>query len=214
MSKIILNEIYNSMLEGDDEQVELLVKSSLNQGIDPSEILKTLTDSLNEIGKLFEKKELYLPDLMIAGKTMEKSLLYINPYLKNVGYKREMLATIIIGTVKGDLHTIGKSIVSTMLRTAGFEVIDIGEDISPEQFLEAIKKYQPDILAMSSLLSTTAIEQKKVTDMLVELNIREKILVIVGGGAIDEDFAKEIGADGYAPSAVSAVTMLKSLLKP
>ncbi|RLE87656.1 MAG: cobalamin-binding protein, partial [Thermoprotei archaeon] len=134
------------------------------------------------------------------------------PEIKKRGEASRKLGTVVIGTVRGDLHDIGKSIVATMLRAAGFEVIDLGVDVPPEKFVEAVKKYNADIVAMSALLTTTMLEMKNVIEALKQAGLRDRVKVIVGGAAVTEEFAKEIGADGYGEDAVKAVKICKELL--
>ncbi|RLE65754.1 MAG: cobalamin-binding protein [Thermoprotei archaeon] len=211
----IFNEIKKNMVELDDVKVKQLIEEALKKGVSPTEIVeKSLRPAMVEIGELFEKGEYFLAELVVAGdifkEVMDELLL---PALRKSGAEIEKLGTVVIGTVKGDLHDIGKSIVASMLRAAGFEVIDLGVDVSPEKFVEAVKKYNANIVGLSALLTTTMLEMKNVIEELKKAGLRDKVKVIVGGAPVTPEFAKEIGADAYARDAVEAVEVCKKLLK-
>ena len=159
------------------------------------------------------KKNIFLPELISSSDTMQFIVPKLEEEILKSGKKREVLGRIVIGTVLGDLHTIGKQMVSTLLRANGFEVIDLGIDISAEKFIAAIKKNEADILAMSALLTTTAYEQKNVMEVLEKENLRDSVKVMVGGGAVTKDFADNISADGYDSTAPGAVKLALELIK-
>jgi 5-methyltetrahydrofolate--homocysteine methyltransferase len=192
------------------EDINKIVIEGLESGIDPIEIINTLNKTLEEIGKKYENGELFLAELMMAGYIATQIVNTLKPYL--VKTKMKTFGKIIFGTVKGDIHDIGKNIVIMMLQSAGFEVIDLGVDVSAEKFIEAIINEKPNMLCMSALLTSTMEEMKNVIDVLKENNLRNKIKVVIGGRPITKDFAIEIGADGYAGDAVKAVKVIKELI--
>jgi len=213
-----LEELYGRLkeefLKFNFEEVKKLAREALSRGASPNDVIeRALRPAMEEAGRRFEKGEFFLAELVVAGdlfkEVMDEVLL---PEIKKRGEASRKLGTVIIGTVRGDLHDIGKSIVATMLRAAGFEVIDLGVDVPPEKFVEAVKKYNADIVAMSALLTTTMLEMKNVIEALKQAGLRDRVKVIVGGAAVTEEFAKEIGADGYGEDAVKAVKICKELL--
>jgi len=201
-----------AIIEYDAVNAAKLSKDIVEKKIDPIEALDGLADAMREVGDRFEKGDLWLPDLVGAASALQAATPILEEELKRTGEKQKVLGTIVIGTVLGDIHTIGKTMVSTLCTAGGFKVIDLGINIKADKFLEAIKKYKPDILAMSALLTTTAPEQRKVIEAIEDQGIRYKIKVMVGGGAINEDFAKSIGADGYNPTAPGAVELARELI--
>ncbi|MCD6562719.1 MAG: corrinoid protein [Thermoproteales archaeon] len=209
------NEIFSKIREGflsfDFEETKELVKDALERGVDPVEIIeKSLRPAMEIVGEKFEQGEFFLSELVVAGDLFKEIMdELISPRLKK---EEKELGTVVIGTVRGDLHDIGKNIVATMLRVAGFKVIDLGVDVSPEAFLEAVKKYKPDIVGMSALLTTTMIEMENVIKELEKAGVRKDVKIIVGGAAVTEDFAKKIGADAYGKDAVEAVAICKRLV--
>ena len=209
---IILNKLRESILEYDEEGIKELAECALKEGIDPVIAVDALTDAITEVGEKFNQGDLFLPEQMLAAKTMNNAMPLLQEDILKKGLKKESAGKIIIGTVFGDIHTIGINMVATLLISGGFEVINLGCNIKAETFIEAINKHNPDILAMSALLTTTAPQQKKVIASLIENRIRDKVKVIIGGGAITKEFANEIGADGYEPTAPLAVKLAKQLL--
>jgi methylmalonyl-CoA mutase cobalamin-binding domain/chain len=224
MSELTLNEIRES---NSKEPLDKLVKSLviydenlskeaiyeiIANKTDPLIALARMTEVMRLIGDGFEKNELFLPDLLSASDTMKSVMPVLEEEIKKRGEKRDSIGKVVIGTVLGDIHSIGKTMVATLLSANGFEVIDIGIDIKSEKFIEAVKKNKADILAMSALLTTTAYEQKNVMAVLDKEGVRKKVKVIVGGGAITEEFANKIGADGYSATAPGAVKLCKDLL--
>lgn len=207
----IFNKIKESFLSFDFDGTKNMVKEALEKGVDPVEIIeKSLRPAMEVVGEKFEEGEFFLSELVVAGDLFKEIMdELISPRLKK---EEKELGTIVIGTVKGDLHDIGKNIVATMLRVAGFNVIDLGVDVSPEDFLEAVKKYKPDIVGMSALLTTTMIEMENVVKELEKAGVRKDVKIIVGGAAVTEDFAKKIGADAYGKDAVEAVAICKRLV--
>jgi len=196
------------------EEVKSLVRRALEDGASPNEVIeKALRPAMEETGRRFENGEFFLAELVVAGdlfkEVMDEILV---PEIRRRGGEASKLGTVVIGTVRGDLHDIGKSIVATMLQAAGFEVIDLGVDVPPEKFVEAARQYGADIVAMSALLTTTMLEMRNVIEALKRAGIRDSVKVVVGGAAVTEEFARSIGADGYGEDAVKAVEVCKKLL--
>lgn len=212
MSKIS-EMIQEAILSFEKEKLAEVVKESLEKGYDPIEIINAITTALSEVGKRFERGELFLVHLVTAGEAANEAVSkFIEPLLKKEGTKREVVGRVVIGTVAGDIHDIGKNIVASMLFAAGFEVIDQGKDVPVEEFVNAVKKHNPDILGLSALLTTTLPVQKDVIEALKKHNLRSKVKVIIGGAPASAEWAKEIGADGYAEDATKAVEVAKKLL--
>ena len=212
MSKNILEKLKNSIFEYDETGIRSIAEDALKEGVNPIEAIDALTEAITEIGERFNEGDLFLPELMLAAKTMNNAMPVLQNEILKRGLKKDSAGKIVIGTVFGDIHTIGISMVATLLVSSGFNVFNLGCNVSAETFIEAVNTHKPDILAMSALLTTTAPQQKKVISALIENGMRDKVKVIVGGGAITEEFAKEIGADGYEPTAPLAVKLAKQLL--
>ncbi len=212
MKAEIFDKLYKAMIDYDDSNLKILSIEAIKKGINPIEIIEVLTKAISEIGERFQKGELWLPDLMLAAKTMEAGMDPLKEEILKKGLNISYIGKIIIGTVYGDLHSIGKTMVATLLKANGFEVIDLGINVEAKAFLDAIKKYNPNILAMSALLTTTAPEMGRVIADLTKAGVRNRIKIMVGGGAITQEFAVNIGADGYEPTAVLAVDLAKRLI--
>ena len=185
---------------------------AMDEGIDPLEALDALTEAIREVGDAFGVGEIFLPELVSAADAMQAALPIIETKLQETGGKRSSVGKVVAGTVAGDIHNIGKSMLCTLLTADGFEVIDLGIDVPTPQFVRAVQEHQPDIVALSALLTITAMEQRNVIDALKEAGIRDTVQVIVGGGAISDEFAASIGADGYDPTAPGGVTLCRRLL--
>jgi 5-methyltetrahydrofolate--homocysteine methyltransferase len=206
-----LDEIFKNVIDGQAEEVVARVKIALEQGSSADEILnKALIAAMNEVGKRFEEGEFYVPEMLIAARAMQAGLQVLRPYLVESGIKAA--GRIAIGTVKGDLHDIGKNLVAMMLEGAGFEVQNLGTDVSPEKFVEAVRSNNVDIIGMSALLTTTMTNMKDTIKVLEESGLRNKVKVMIGGAPVTESFAKQIGADGFAPDASRAVSLAKALI--
>jgi len=210
----ILERIKNLLVNIEIDKVEEAVKEALKVGISPLEIIEGgLAPAMRIIGDKFERGEYFLAELVAAGETFKEILNNIlKPKMMERGEITKKLGKVVIGTVRGDLHDIGKNIVATMLESAGFEVYDLGVDVAPEDFVKKVKETGADIVAMSALLTTTMIEMKNVIEELKKAGIRDKVKVVIGGAPITEEFAKEIGADAYGEDAVKAVKVCKQLL--
>lgn len=206
-----LNKIYTSVLEGDAPGTEANIISAMDEGVEAGKILnESLIAAMDEVGKRFENGEYYVPEMLIAARAMQAGLGLLKPHLVEAGI--ESAGKVVIGTVKGDLHDIGKNLVAMMLEGAGFEIIDLGTDVSPDKFMAAVQEHGPQIMGVSALLTTTMQSMKSTIEVLEEAGVRDTVKIIVGGAPVTDDFAKEIGADGYAPDASRAVAVAKSLL--
>ena len=211
----IMNRIKECLIDLDEECVLDLVEKALDTGCSATELVfGPMSEAMQEIGRLYEEGEYFIAELMDAADIFKKAMKILRPRLEEEARSRGGggRVRIVIGTVKGDIHDIGKSLVATMLEAAGYEVIDLGVDVSPEQFVEAVKNYKPQILAMSALLTSTAKHMREVIELLTKEGLRDKVYVIVGGAAVTPDFAREIGADAYGGTAVDAVNIVKKLV--
>ncbi len=188
-------------------------ETAMENEIDPTEALGVLTGAIRQVGEGFASGERFLPDLVGAADALQAAMPIIEEELKERGVERKSEGTVVVGTVSGDIHNIGKSMLCTLLLADGFEVIDLGIDVPSSRFVEAVQRHTADILAMSALLTTTAQEQRHVIEMLEEAGIRDTVKVMVGGGAINEEFAESIGADGYDPTAPGGVALARRLLE-
>jgi len=201
-----------TILTGKVDEISGLVKKALEQGTNPQDIVgHGLIAGMNEVGVLFKSGEMYIPEVLVSAKTMHKGMELLRPLLSKAEAKT--MGTVVLGTVKGDLHDIGKNLVGMMFEGAGFEVIDIGVDQPPEKFVEAARKKEAQVIALSALLTTTMGEMPKVISALKEAGLRERVKIMVGGAPLNEKFATTIGADGYAPDAGSAVEKLRQLVQ-
>jgi len=206
-----LKPIYTAVLEGDMDVVAEGVKTALDNGIAPGEILNdALIAAMGEVGELFEEGEYFVPEMLIAARAMKAGLGYLKPFLVDSGI--EPIGTVAIGTVKGDLHDIGKNLVSMMLEGAGFEVMDLGTDVSPENFVSAIQQ-GADLVGFSALLTTTMPAMETTIQAIEAAGLRDQVKIMIGGAPVTAEYAKRIGADGYASDAGQAATLAKSLLK-
>jgi len=212
MSDDILNNIQATLAKGDRVGVAKLTKEALDKGLSVKSILEDgLIKSMNAIGEKFKANEIFIPEVLIAAKAMHAGIAVLEPLFAASGIKPA--GRVVIGTVKGDLHDIGKNIVSMMLKGACFEVVDLGIDVPPGKFLEIVQTKTPDIIAMSSLLTTSMGAMRETIKVLKESGLRDKVKIIVGGAPITQVFADSIGADSYAKDAATAVDKAKELLK-
>jgi 5-methyltetrahydrofolate--homocysteine methyltransferase len=205
-----LEQLFAGVVNGESEIVEQKVQEALHSGIDPAVILNEgMIAAMSEVGRQFEEGECYVPEMLVAARAMQNGMSLLKPHLQNE--KFETRGKVAIGTVKGDLHDIGKNLVGIMLEGAGFEIQDLGTDVAPEKFVEAARA-GANVIALSALLSTTMIKMRDVVESLQKANLPNKVVVIVGGAPLTETFAKSIGADGFAPDASRAVGVVKALL--
>jgi len=212
MSAIVLEGLKKAVLEYDADAAAGWAAKAAEQGLDPLEALDAMTVTIREVGDRFGRGELWLPDLVGAAAAMQAAMPVIEAEIQKQGKQRSSLGTVVAGTVFGDIHSIGISIVVALARAQGFTVVDLGVDVTAERFVQAVTHEEADLLAMSALLTTTAYEQKKVIDALTRQGLRDKVKVVVGGGAITDEFAESIGADGYAPTAPLAAELFRELM--
>jgi len=207
----VLKELYEGILDGDMEVAEEKVQEALDEGIGPGRILNEgMIAAMAEVGQLFEDGEYFVPEMLIAARAMQGGLVLLKPYLGEGDVQSP--GKVVIGTVKGDLHDIGKNLVAMMLEGAAFEIVDLGTDVKPETFVEAVKENGADVVAMSALLTTTMPNMTTTITALEEAGLRDKVKVLVGGAPLTQDYADKIGADGYAADANQAVARAKALV--
>lgn len=212
MSEDIYQKLAQAVIDGEPEDAEALAQQALEQGVDPLDCINLgLVKGIQKVGELFAKGDYFLPELIIGADAMKSALDVLEPSLLE-GQKREVVGKVVLGTVEGDLHEIGKTLVATMLTANGFKVTDIGVDKKPAEFIAAIREMDADIVGASALLTTTMLQQKKLIEAIAEAGLREKVKVLVGGAPVTESFAREIGADGYAEDAISAVNVAYRLM--
>ena len=209
----ILENLATAIVEGDDDMALENARAALDAQLDPLEAVEQgLSKGMNIIGEQFERGDVFLPELLMAASAFKAAMEILKPEIE---FQRKEIAkqgTIIIGTVKGDLHSIGKNIVGTVLETKGFDVVDIGIDNSALDIIQEAQKSRADIIALSCLMTTTMPAQKEVIETLEEMGLRDKYFVIVGGGPVTQEWANEIGADGYGESAIQAAELVKGLM--
>jgi 5-methyltetrahydrofolate--homocysteine methyltransferase len=207
----VLEEIAKSLEEGEDERVAGLVRQALERGLAPGDVLhRGLIAGMGVVGERFRAREIFLPDVLLAARAMYAGLDLLKPLLAQGGVP--VAGTVVLGTVQGDLHDIGKNLVGIMLEGAGFQVVDLGHDVSPARFVEAAVAEGAGVIGMSALLTTTMPAMKEVVDLLRERGLGAKIRTIVGGAPLSAEYAREIGADAYGFDAGSAVERVKALL--
>ncbi|HZK85978.1 MAG TPA: corrinoid protein [Desulfosporosinus sp.] len=207
----ILEELTQRVIEGKLEMVKELTRQAIASGLEPEEIINQgLIMGMNVVGVRFKAGDMYVPEVLMCARSMSGGMELVKPLL--MGKELPSAGKVLIGTVKGDLHDIGKNLVAMLLESVGFTVINLGTDISTEQFIQAIKEHNPDVLGLSALLTTTMLGMKDVIDQLVEEGMRDKIKVIIGGAPISQEFSDEIGADGFAPDGASATELCQKLL--
>lgn len=203
--------LISSVREGKLEESVALVESAIKNNVPPQVIINDyLVKGMQEVGNLYEEGKAFIPNLLLAARAMKGCLALLRPLLKD--NSDVTIGRLVIGTVKGDLHDIGKNLVASMLEGCGFEVINLGVDISDEQFVAAVEEYHPQIVCLSALLTTTMTYMKNIIDALENHGLREKVKVLVGGAPVTEEFARKIGADGYSSNANEAVWLAKSVL--
>jgi 5-methyltetrahydrofolate--homocysteine methyltransferase len=207
----ILVDMRQSVIDGDMNTTQELVKKVLAEKIPPEQILKEgLISAMEEVGRRFESGEFFVPEMLISARAMKSGLAILRPHL--IAANVQSIGKVVIGTVQGDLHDIGKNLVGMMLEGAGFEVVDLGVDVSPEKYVAAVKEYQPDLVACSALLTTTMPRMANIISSIKESGLGDQVKVMIGGAPITAEYASKIGADGYAPDAALAATCAKELL--
>lgn len=206
----ILTQISNAVVDGQIDEISSLTNSALNSGFSAKDILeKGLMPGMDIIGVGFKRGDRFIPEVLIAATTMHIALDLLKPLLASTGEK--MAGKVIIGTVKGDVHDIGKKLVGMLLEGAGFEVVDLGKDVPMDKFVDAVRREKPDLLAMSALLTTTMVSMSQTITALKDAGLRESVKVMIGGAPVTADYAKQIGADGYAANAPEAVDLAMRL---
>jgi len=199
-----------AVLEGNEEKVPKLVQKGLDEGLAPKDILDNgLIVGMNEVGARFKRGEMFVPEVLMSAKSMQAGLSVLRPELVASGAR--LIGTIVMGTVKGDLHDIGKNLVGMMCEGAGFQVIDLGFNVEPEKFVQAIKEHQPNIVGMSALLTTTMRAMGHTINAIEEAGLRDQVKIMVGGAPVDAEFAERIGADGYGSNAPAGSDLAKRL---
>ncbi len=206
-----LQAMAENLIKGNAPEVKRLTQEAVDEGLNPGQILNQgLIAGMNVVGQKFKNNEFYVPEVLIAARAMHSAMDVLRPLLSDAGVQE--IGSIAIGTAKGDLHDIGKNLVAMMLEGAGFEVIDLGIDVGPEKFVEVVQNQKVDVVAISALLTTTMPGMKTVIESLKSAGMREKVKTMIGGAPVTQQYADEIGADGYAPDAASAADKAKELL--
>jgi methylmalonyl-CoA mutase cobalamin-binding domain/chain len=212
MQEEILKNLGNAVLGFNAQSAEEWAAKAMEAGIDPLAALSALTDAIRTVGDLFEKGEYFLPELVTAADVLQKATPVIEARIRASGAQKRSLGRVVAGTVFGDIHSIGKTMVCTLLTADGFDVIDLGVNVSAESFLKAIREHDAQLVALSAIMTMTATEMKKVIEALQSQGLRDKVRVMVGGSAITAQFAQDIGADGYEATAPGAVRLARQLL--
>ena len=208
----ILNELHNAILVGNAKQAHALTQAAIDSGMGAMDLITgAMIPAMDEVGRLFEEEEYFVPELLLAGRAMKSAMELLRPLLAASGQK--MAAKVVIGTVKGDLHDIGKNIVASMLEGSGFDVIDLGADVSPEKFVAAVEECNPQVVCMSALLTVTMPAMKTTIEALENAGVRTRVKVLIGGAPVTEEYARQIGADGYGENASAAVGLVRDLLQ-
>jgi 5-methyltetrahydrofolate--homocysteine methyltransferase len=208
----LLSELYDKTLVGNGPEVLTLTRQGLSDGLGPEVLLyEALIPALEEVGARFERGDFFVPEMLIAGKAMAGALNILRPLLAETG--AETIGKVVMGTVKGDVHDIGKNLVNIMFEGAGFEVIDLGVQVSPEKFVNAVIEHKPDILGFSAFLTTTMPMFKANMNALTKAGLRDEVIIMVGGAPVTQEYADVVGADGYAADASAAVVKAKELLR-
>ena len=206
-----IEQVYESILEGDIAGSPATVQAAVDAGLAAEEILKqALVPAMTEVGRRFEEGDYFVPEMLISARAMQAGLAILRPML--IASDVQATGKVVIGTVQGDLHDIGKNLVGMMLEGAGFELIDLGTDVRPERFVAAVREHAPDLVAMSALLTTTMPKMKTTVEALVEAGLRDRVKVIVGGAPVTDAYAAQIGADGFAVDASRAAALATSLV--
>jgi 5-methyltetrahydrofolate--homocysteine methyltransferase len=209
----IIEQIYQDVVDMNKKGVEEKVARALEMNLKAEDILNSgLIAGMQEVGRLFEIEEYYVPEMLVAAKAMQAGMIILRPRL--IAEDVKPIGKVVIGTVRGDQHDIGKNLVSMMMEGAGFQMIDLGTDVSHEKFVEAVRQHQPQIVAMSSLLTTTMANMTAAVQALVSAGVRDQVRIMVGGAPVTQDFAARIQADGYAPDASQAAALARSLVSP
>jgi len=213
MTEELFKQMAQDVIDGDEASAADLARQALGKGIDPLEAINQgFTPGMDVVGELYSSGEYFLPDLILGGEAMKAALAVLEPALQAAGQERKVLGTVVLGTVKGDIHEIGKALVGSMLSANGFLVHDVGIDVEADEFVAQAREHNADIVALSALLTTTMLHQREVIEHLAEAGLRERVKVMVGGSPVTQAWADEIGADGFAEDAASAAVVAKRLM--
>ncbi len=212
MSETVFDNLRRAILDYDGDAAEEWARKAVEEKLEPAGAMEVLTDAIRQVGEGFAREELWLPDLVGAAEAFTRAIPVLEERLASMGRERDVLGKVVIGTVAADIHDIGKNMVRIFLTAEGFDVHDLGVNVAAETFLEAVKEHEPDILAMSALLTLTAVQQKAVILALEAEGLRDRVKVMVGGGAVTAEFARMVGADGYDPTAIGAVQVARRLV--
>jgi 5-methyltetrahydrofolate--homocysteine methyltransferase len=208
-----LEKLSKSVMDGDIDTVKFLVKESLKNGVNPLEIVdKGLAKGIRTVGERYGKGEIFLTELLMGAEAMKVGMEIISPEIKKQKKELKKVGSIIIGTVAGDIHDLGKNIVAALFSAHGFDVVDLGVDVPNQKFIDKVKEIKPDILGLSALMTSTIPKQRELINLLKSSGLRDKVKVMIGGAAVNEDYARDIGADGYAENANDAVVKAKTLV--
>ena len=213
MSEELFQAMAQSIIDGETEDAAHMARQALETGIDPLDAInKGFVVGVNHVGEEYSRGELFLPDLVLAGEAMKTAVAVLEPEMARLGTERQTLGKLVLGTVKGDIHEIGKTLVGTMLTASGFQVFDMGIDVPTVKFIEKVREVNADIVALSALLTTTMVTQRVVIEALEEAGLGDRVKVMIGGAPVTRSWADEIGADGYSEDAIGAVDVAKALV--
>jgi corrinoid protein of di/trimethylamine methyltransferase len=204
----IVQRLVQAVQDGEDEDALALVQQAMAADVDPLTVVDALTDAIREVGDRFERMEVFLPEMMLASRAMQKALEPLAPHLEQLREKRRQKGTVVIGTVEGDIHEIGKSIVALLLEVNGYAVHDLGADVNALDFIKKAQEFEADVIGASALMTTTMPGQQEIVELLKDMKLRDRFLVMVGGTPVTAEWAEEIGADSWAENAMQAVTAL------
>ncbi len=204
-------ELYEAILNGDAKKAHAVTQAAIEAGAAPMDLITgNMVPAMDEVGRLFETEEYFVPELLLAGRAMKSAMEILRPLMVTSGEK--LSTRVVIGTVKGDMHDIGKNLVASMLEGSGFEVFDLGADVAPEKFAAAVEEHTPQVVCLSALLTVTMPAMKTTIDVLQAAGLRTRVKVLIGGAPVTGQYAKEIGADGYSESASGAVSLVRQIV--
>jgi corrinoid protein of di/trimethylamine methyltransferase len=213
MSEELFKAMAQSIIDGDAEEAERLAQNAVDQGMDPLEAInKGFVIGVNQVGEAFSSGDAFLPELVMAGEAMKTAVSTLEPEMARRGTHRDVLGTVVLATIHGDIHDIGKTLVGTMLSAAGFQVYDLGVDVPVTTLVEKAREVNADIVGVSALLTTTMVRQRDVVEALDDMGMRPRVKVMVGGAPVTSEWVNEIGADGYSEDAIGAVQVARSLV--